>query len=221
MTVRRQLLVFAFGFMVLGPGAVARSQSGPGDAAGTGVQPRYLKPCGHVISLSDLGDDVRSGCAAPASCAAPPQCSAGPRCSSSCAADSCCTCRARCVGSVRAALDRLVQQIFACPKCDCPRLCCEAPPACTAHPACGCDVPYVPAESAPAIPRTEGNPFRDDSVQPSLPPKRAANRSRPALLRAQPTPAEAEAEKRVPVPPPAMTIKTPMAIDAPRLLSDE
>jgi hypothetical protein len=221
MTVPRQLLVFAFGLLVLGPGAIAWSQSGPGNAAGTGVEPRYLMPCGRVIFISDLGDDDRSGCAAPASCAAPPQRSAGPCCSSSCAAQACDACRARCVGPLRAALDRLVQQIFACPNCDCLQPSCAAPPTCAARPTCGCDVRYLPRESAPAIPRTEENPFRDDSVEPSRLPRGAAYRSRQPSLTAQPAPAKAGAEKPVAAPPRAETIKSRGALNAPRLLADE
>ncbi len=232
MTIPRELFVFAFGLLMLGSGSVAWSQTRQVNAAGTGVEPKYLIPCGRVISLSDLGDDDSSGddisgCAAAASCAASPQCSAGPRCASSCNAEPSDACQAKCVGPLRAALDRLVQQIFACPKCDDLESSCAAPSTCAAHPACGCEVPHLPRESAPTIRKTEGNPFRDDSVEPATPPKGAAYRSRQPSLTAQPTPAKvgaknpAAAKNPVAAPARAETIKPRVAMNAPRLLADE
>lgn len=232
MNVSRELFVLAFGLLMLGSGSVAWSQTRPVNAAGTGVEPKYLIPCGRVISLSDLGDDDSSvddssGCAAAASCAASPQCSAGPPCVSSCTAEPPDACQAKCVGPLRAVLDRLVQQIFACPKCDRLQPSCASPSTCAARPACGCEVPHLPRESVPTIPKTEGNPFRDDSVEPATPPKGATYRSRQPSSTAQPTPAKVGAKQPVastkPVVsmPRAETIKPRVALNSPRLLADQ
>ncbi|MCY2993028.1 MAG: hypothetical protein NTY19_34865 [Planctomycetota bacterium] len=232
MTIPRELFVFAFGLLMLCSASVAWSQTRQVNAAGTGVEPKYLIPCGRVISLSDLGDDDSSGndisgYASPASCAASPQCSAGSPCASSCTAEPSDACQAKCVGPLRAVLDRLVQQIFACPKCDCLQPSCTAPSTCAARPACGCDVPHLPRESAPTIPKTEGNPFRDDSVEPATPPQGTTYRSRQPSLTAQPTPAKVGAKKPVAVMKPvvalprAETIKPRVALNSPRLLADE
>lgn len=221
MTIRRQLLMFAFGLMILGPGTIARAQPGEESAAGTGVQPRHLIPCGRIISLRDADSDEPRGCAAPASCVAPPQCSAGPSCAASCEVEPCESCRRSCGGRLRTAWDRFVQQIFACPQCACPEPCCAAPPTCVTRPTCGCDLPYLPRGIVPATPRTEGNPFRDDSVEPPLAPKGAAYRSHQPSLSAEPAPVKAGAARPTLAPPRAETIKPRVALNSPRVQVDE
>ena len=181
MIVQRHVPSFVLGVLLAGPCAVVlcpMARAGDG-----GVEPRRLFPASRVVSvsISDREDGAVGGCSCAAPAAAPvvPPCSAAPECDTGC---ECCPCeagRGAALLRIRTALNRFVQQVFVCPKCECDQPCCEERPTCTARPNFGWAFPRLLRESAPESPRKDENPFRDDSVQTPPVPRDAA--AKPAI----------------------------------------
>jgi hypothetical protein len=227
MTVSRQLFVMALSLCLLGSATSAWAQSRSATAGG-GVEPRYLKPCGRVISITDLGDEPGCGCAAPRDCATPGGCAAPPTCAAapvepSCGtAEPCAACRLRSAAPLRTAWNRFLEPFLPSPSCKCACTCREpcriARPSCSAPPSCGCEAPALPVGGAPVAPRVDADPFRDDSVQSNPPAKEASLPARRPALTGQPTLA--------PPQPATMPASSDagggrVALNAPRLLADQ
>jgi hypothetical protein len=238
MSLRWCLPELVFGLLLLGPCAVTWSQTTRPWSDGTGVEPRYLKPCGRLISISDrdasCGCDTLAACAPEPRRAAMPSCVARPSCAApscvsrpSCAAPSCAArcvvpecscvrCRTKIVGSVRAALDWVVQQVVDCPTCGCEQPACGAAPSCDARPSCG--VPHLflrPREIE--LPSSQENPFRDDSVQAPLPPQAAKPAPARNSIMVQRSPAQHRTPKPIPASSRPETIKSRVAFAGPSL----
>jgi hypothetical protein len=242
MSFRYYLPELAFGLLLFGPCAAAWSQTTRPCSDGTGVEPRYLKPCGRLISISDR--DASCGCTVRVACAPAPRCAAVPSCAaptcgarSSCAAPSCAasccarpSCAAPCVvpecscigcqmriaGAVRTALDWVAQQILDCPTGGCEQPSCGTARSCDARPGCG--IPHLllrPREVE--VPSSEENPFRDDSVQTPLPPQAAKPAPARNSVAVQRNVTQDHTRKPISSPPRSETFKSRVAFAGPSL----